>query len=270
MSHKLDGPALKIRRAKGEIDVLAQELGRAMKEANYQAVRAEINPKTQKQVYRVRVGKSFPLELGVLIGEIAHNLRSALDGLVWQLATLNLPKGETPASFNQFPVFRSGRAPSKKVNPRRYFDWVRGEKLQRGTGRYMIQQLCPDHQAVIERLQPYHRIRGGKESLPWLLHELNNADKHRTLQVIAGTGGGYLYQVVGNSNSIVRSPARIFKDGTKLCEGGPDVTVGPGLAPLVLFWEGCEALKGYPVVLTLRQIAEQVREIAAAFMPAFS
>jgi 8-oxo-dGTP pyrophosphatase MutT (NUDIX family) len=52
-----------------------------------------------------------PLDWGVEIGEIAHNLRSALDGLVYQLA---LPTTKAPAGNAQFPIFLGGRAADRK------------------------------------------------------------------------------------------------------------------------------------------------------------
>src|SRR5204862_7876799 len=100
--HPLVGSRLKVRRAKGEVIVLGRAIEVATREAKYQVVRAEFNPKTQKQVYRVGVERGIPPELGILIGEIAYNLRSALDGVAYQLALLNLPKGKTPTTQNQF------------------------------------------------------------------------------------------------------------------------------------------------------------------------
>jgi hypothetical protein len=42
-----------------------------------------------------------PLRLGVLMGDIVHNIRCALDHLVWQLALTRTP---TPHSKPQFPI----------------------------------------------------------------------------------------------------------------------------------------------------------------------
>jgi hypothetical protein len=82
MAHPLDGPRLKIRRAQHEINALIDRQHALQVESNYEAVCAELNPKTGKQVYRLGADVIVDPKWGVWIGEISHNLRSALDGLV--------------------------------------------------------------------------------------------------------------------------------------------------------------------------------------------
>lgn len=111
--HRLDGPRLKIRRAYHELDVLTGAELKFRNDADYQVVRAEFNPKTGEYAYRARVNIVPDLDWGVSIGEIAHNLRSALDGLVWQLALLKT-KGKAPAGNTQFPIFLIGRTKRRR------------------------------------------------------------------------------------------------------------------------------------------------------------
>lgn len=260
--HPLEGPRLKVRRAKSEIDLLAGLQDVFIKDAKYQVVRAEFNPKTQKQVHRLRVEgpESPPHDWGVLIGEIAHNLRSALDGLTWQLALLQT---DTPASRTQFPVFRIRRTkrkgPGKNLIP--HFE---------DGGRNMIRDLSRPHQAVIEGLQPYKRRRGVRVSPSYhplyLLSEINNADKHRTLQVAATTTGAFEIASSGDLSSFtgVRG-IRVLKDGAKLFELAPDVTMHPHFVPVISFWEGCEAVKPLPVCGTLGLISRTVSNVVESF-----
>ena len=190
--HPLEGPRLKVRRADSKIKSLRGAEKVFMRESKYEVVRAEFNPKSGEYVYRVRASSPPPsLEWGVDIGEIAHNLRSALDRLVYQLAFLNTaPKAPTGT---QFPIFLIGKT-TKKRNGRLIAHFER-------EGRRYIASLRPSHQACIERLQPYKRGQGGRTNPSWMLSEINNADKHRLIQVVGGkTGAGPA--ISGGSNFV--------------------------------------------------------------------
>lgn len=260
--HPLNGPRLKIRRAESEIQALRRADESFMKDSEYHIVKAEFNPKTGKYVYRVRTSSEPPdPEWGVWIGEIAHNLRSALDSLVYQLALLGT---KTPASNTQFPIFLVGKT------TRKHMPHFEGMELR--DGRSMIRQLLPKHQALIERLQPYKRSRGGRKNPLYWLKEVNNADKHRLIQVVGAKVG--VGPVVGGWVDTVKYPfdishPSILKDGAKIGEAPTDMGVGPKVFPLVAFWKGCEAVKGLGVCYTLRRIAEHIAEIVESFGPEF-
>ena len=175
--HPLDGPRFKIVRAKSHIETLRSANARFEAEADYRVIVAELNPRTSKYALRALVNVLPPLDLGVCIGEIAHDLRSALDGLVYQLGVLN-GATEERLTRTQFPIFLKGRPAGCRGRCRRampHFDCH---------GREMIGPLRPEHQRRIERLQPFKRENLGRKSPLYLLHELNNADKHRLLQVV--------------------------------------------------------------------------------------
>ena len=95
------------------------------------------------------------------VGEIAYNLRSALDHLVWQLIWSN---HELPTNHSEFPIFNCGQ---------RYLK-ASSRKLK-GMG--------PHHAALIEGFQPYHRGCAIGQHL-WMLHLIGNIDKHRYLNPI--------------------------------------------------------------------------------------
>jgi hypothetical protein len=120
--------------------------------------------------------------MGVMIGDVAHSLRSALDHLVYQLC---IPSGATePADPNSpaFPITSS------------YARWRES--------RWRLNQAPRGTKARIERLQPYHRRKDPDTWLLWQLRELNDIDKHRLLHVapaaidafqhgVRGTGAGW-------------------------------------------------------------------------------
>jgi hypothetical protein len=265
MSHPLDGPLLKIRRAQLQIQLLA-DLEEAWGEnAEYRIVRAEINPQTGNQVLRAQVGKKPPLEWGVLIGEIAHNLRSALDGLVYQLA-LRDSRVNTLTWRTQFPIFTKGRTKIAKIKAKKgKRDLVSHFEIQ---GRAMMKGVSKKHQAMIERLQPYKRrsrrsdpLYGMRHSIRHsplsLIQEINNVDKHRTIQVVVPTTGAFIARTDAVS-SFKYSPVRILNDGAKLGEIPPDMTMDSKMLPLVAFWDCPKPLRGMAVCLTLAEISKYI------------
>lgn len=85
-------------------------------------------------VVGAKIDHDLPGEAGAVVGDIAHNVRSALDGLVWELARLHT--GRDPGC-TQFPIFREPAG----------FEH---------DGRRMVRDLAVEHADFIERLQPYH------------------------------------------------------------------------------------------------------------------
>jgi len=271
--HPLDGPRLKIARAKSEIDRLGLMEDAFKENTKHHVVRAEFNPKSGKNVYRICVDGPPPSpEWGVYIGEIAHNFRSALNHLVYQLALLQHdPETVAGTKSLQFPIFLVRDSPDKN----RTFE---------GRGKRMIELLRPEHQARIERLQPYKRGSGvrfkptdrakrGKrnESLFWL-QEINNADKHRLLQVVASrTGIGLVLDDGGYSpmRSVTKLRYIILKDGAKFCEASPDMHMNASISPVIAFDHSCKAVATMGVCYVLELIATHVSEIVESFASEF-
>ncbi len=98
-------------------------------------------------------------QLGAIVGDIAHNLRSALDVTAWQLAIEHDAKAaKANRRLVTFPITTDER------------QFIRHDLLPYISDRAL---------AVIESLQPYERAdRGHLEALGWL-SRVSNADKHR-------------------------------------------------------------------------------------------
>jgi hypothetical protein len=113
-------------------------------------------------------------ELGVIIGDVVHNLRSALDHLAWQLAILD--GCEPPPALTEFPIFLKesdyeARTP-KTGEPRR------------ASGLFKVRGLDPNDQAMVKSMQPFHTHPSDPKGAPlWVLHDLANIDKHRICPV---------------------------------------------------------------------------------------
>ena len=101
-------------------------------------------------------------EYAIAVGEVAYNLRSSLDHLVWQLVSSN---GQIPNKKNEFPIFR---------NEGDYQTWAKS-KMRGMTDNQML---------MIEGLQPFRDAADIGPHL-WMLYTICNIDKHRHLNVVS-------------------------------------------------------------------------------------
>jgi hypothetical protein len=125
----------------------------------------EPDPQSDTTTVRVRFTIPPPTEFRLIIGDCLHNLRSALDNLVYELAvqyTAPNPIPEHKARELAFPIVHRAMKPDKFKT--KY--------------RSRIGLLNPRVQAIIEELQPYHREDSVSHPL-WKLNRLSNIDKHR-------------------------------------------------------------------------------------------
>lgn len=107
---------------------------------------------------------------GAIIGEIVHDLRSALEQLVWQFVLLN---GGEPRKSHSFPICSQKPSDGFGVHMRR--EWTDS----RGKVRYgPLFGLSDDATTLIESCQSYKGPNGVRLRQ---LHDLWNIDKHRTL-----------------------------------------------------------------------------------------
>jgi len=265
--HPLDGLRLKIARAKTEIDQLGLMQDAFFENTDYSIFRAEQNPISGKYIYRIKiVGPPPSLDWGIHIGEVAHNLRSALNHLVYQLALINRSnKPETVAADKrlQFPIFL-----------------VQSEFNAKG--KNMIKLLRSEHKAIIERLQPYDsnsmsllktvdltEWRGSRNPLFWL-EEINNADKHRIIQVAGVKPGAFMVTYWGDRpEPFIGGTFGILEDGAIFGEADPEVHVNTKLHPLIAFANGCDATANWAVVLMFNLIFKTVSEIIEYFASEF-
>jgi hypothetical protein len=112
----------------------------------------------------------FLRRVGLGLGDIVHNFRSALDHLTYQLALWNTGGQVSRPKRVQFPI----------LDDPGHFQSARGDALR---------EVHLDHQAIIERFQPYHRIAEGLAIGPAfhsfaVLRDLDNADKVRFLHPV--------------------------------------------------------------------------------------
>ena len=138
-----------------------------------------------------------PPRFSVVVGEIAHDLRSALDHLAWREAVecVGLQQAESDAAIITFPVAKNA-SDFKSANTLKYV----GENAR----------------AVMQRHQPYQRVHRKEPPALGLLHWFNRMDKHRTVQVTA----------VGAPSIFTMGQIKAFTRGAKIAAaGGPDPKV---------------------------------------------
>jgi hypothetical protein len=108
------------------------------------------------------IARELPADWPLIVGDILHNIRSALDNLAFALVEVaRIPRVSDPAR-GLFPICASHRE----------FKDIR----ERDMGG-----MAPEAQAIIESLQPYRREDSLHFSRLYLLNELANVDRHRCL-----------------------------------------------------------------------------------------
>jgi hypothetical protein len=112
----------------------------------------------------------------VYLGDAVHNLRSALDHLVWQLVLLDSKKNGT--TENAFPISPSGHA---------YWGKRKDDDRACLRDRY-LKGISDEHKAIIDAYRPY-RTRDQQLSNDVIdplkaLADMDNQDKHQLLHVL--------------------------------------------------------------------------------------
>jgi hypothetical protein len=192
------------------------------------------------------------VELGLLVGDFLHNLRSALDHLAYELAAAHTkPLPSKVIETSEFPIFWRG-------------------PMDTGQERSRIGCIHPDAARLIKAIQPHHKGSRYTEDPLWILNELERIDKHRTLHV--GVHELTQNDIVGTNMGILSftgmSATERLKKGAKMAEfvarrldpnqpmhmnyrASTTVTLGPGLP-----------LSGKPLWSSLLEIYDDVHSIA--------
>lgn len=164
---------MKLQRAEEQLDELEPKI-RAYTQGKPFRIADEPDIEDKWMVLRYVDVRELPDPLwGVRIGEFLHDLRSALDNLVYQLVLVN---GKEPGDHNQFPIYTDPERPPGLAQKLK-------RKLPSGATRMdeMLFGVHRDQVAVIKELQPYlglHIHRGAKIALG-SVSTLNNIDKHK-------------------------------------------------------------------------------------------
>ncbi len=113
----------------------------------------------------------IPSEWPVIIGEIVHQLRSALDLAVYELT---VKEQGSPLKNTEFPIFEDEEIFSETKKD--------GQPTNR-SGYYKIRGLRKKTISIIEAIQPFNIRKDDEAPILALLHDMDIVDKHRTLHV---------------------------------------------------------------------------------------
>ena len=113
--------------------------------------------------FRVKRMRTVPDSIALIMGDAAHNLRSALDHFAWAAVSAQVRGTRT-----YFPIWGKTAVP--------------------GPGEWR-EQVCRQLKGApaglidaVEQLEPWE---SGQDSLLWAIHELDRIDKHRLLLAVA-------------------------------------------------------------------------------------
>jgi hypothetical protein len=166
----------KLARAEEHFATFNADLDRYIADDETFTVRAEASADGKEHAFLWTLHKDPPAEWSPLIGDVLHNLRCALDHIVWQLADPDVRGKNT-----MFPIF---------TDPGEFFRTDKKGRPGRGSGLRKLEGLLPDPLAIIEAAQPYNWTDGPDhpgEALR-VLNEIENIDKHQFLHTAAASG----------------------------------------------------------------------------------
>jgi len=258
VDERLAGCAAKLERAEELHSQLEKEVNAYFKN-HPPRIEGEWRPTKKQYVLIARVPVDPPLRWGVLLGDWAHNLRSALDLLLWQLVLL---RGGEPTRRTQFPIF---------TNRARYRLW----------GRPMIDGVKRKDRGTLERMQPYRNGRLKFVHPLAFLAWISNLDKHREVHPPhLGLGGDWdgdlkdfsLNEDAGQIEKVTWGPGEGFRfyEGRELLRlrlsprgAAPPVEAPEALGVVVSFSQRSVTL------LTLDRIEVGVRDVFDVLGPEF-
>jgi hypothetical protein len=155
---------LKLDRALHHLQSLEKEAAAWLKRKPYRFVH-DFDFKTGEKLMVIELLEPVPPEFATITGDCLHNLRAALDNLVYQLAVRYLDIGPLPSDFrrSEFPIFTN-------------------RPMNAGECRNTIGCIHPRAQTIIKELQPHKTREAGENPASHvlaILHDLSVKDKHR-------------------------------------------------------------------------------------------
>lgn len=256
-SHPLDGSRGKLVRA----------VQQAVHLQDHSAAYAEMNPyilasKFENDAhYGYLSGRPPPLYLGLILGEVVHDLRSALDQLAWQLAIKHVgPDTLADPRVGKLIVFPITSSPEAfaKHRARPYFD--------------------RDALTTMDGLQPYQNASSRLVNPLAIVQEWSNTDKHRSLTPSLGQLSTDDVRFVADAAIDINSVELLLPESTVIDPSAPLLRI-PAPADTTIRFEPIPAkvcflthTTGAPDIVfadKIRPLCEQIGEAVGVFEPAF-
>ena len=210
VDHRLAGVIAKFNRSKEQFDALLDEMDAFFNaDPKPHTSVGEFDTDAWEWVERFRVHEEPPLRFGVMLGDCVHNLRSALDHLMWQVTLLD---GNVPGDATQFPIASKSEGQFEAMADHR------------------VPGLSAEHRARLKTAQPYNA--GDRAHLHPLsaLATLSNTDKHRVLNTAVSVNATDAQEVLNQLLSSGFPPnvhaVWVVSKGTRLKDGTPWLRIG--------------------------------------------
>jgi hypothetical protein len=241
---RIDQIRQKLKRAKHHILDLDSQFAVFLKDAY------SINPKSKPKISQVQFcvdnAKPIPPDFSLVIGDALHNLRSALDHLVWHLVE---SAGNCPDDKTYFPIYEHLVKSPKKDTAQEIARKIKG--------------VPPGCEKLFHDMQPDVT----KDFTLWHLHRLDIADKHRlliTVNCVFETWGvdGVWFGPMGLrfnvevGDSLLNIPIDTYEKNKDKIKFGFDIAFGDS-----------EIVAGKSVLVTLNGMADLVDRIICDFAP---
>ncbi len=206
------GCVLKMRRGQEHFDALQASIGDFVGRDPYEIVRG-FDAEANQHVVRVKVREWPSLEWSPMIGDVVHNMRSALDHLAWQLVIKN---GRAPSGGNLFPIFTKD-----PFDPAAHA--TEGEfRTARRRWKERVRGMDPEDVEILRGLQPYQGADDPELYPLAALNRLSNWDKHRELHLATSAFVGPLFYLKEASRDVAIQPVNVrprgdvFEDGAEV------------------------------------------------------
>jgi hypothetical protein len=202
--HPLAGIAAKIDRADFHLKTLEEKI-RRFADGKLYSFTIEVDKESSWHSVTIHIHRPMPLLWGAIVGDIVHNLRSALDHLIWQIVR---GRGNIPGKWNEFPLYDSRSEFERKV-----------ERPFLAGKRSALRGVSHQTFARIEILQPYHAPDSSRHGLG-ILHALSNTDKHRLVhssyvripeQASKVGGEGWIISQIDQPVGVVEDGAEVLR-----------------------------------------------------------
>jgi hypothetical protein len=164
----------KVSRAEEQAVILEREIDLFFAEKTYEIEVSVDRSNGRKSAWFHVVSDPPYLRWAIMIGEIFHNLRSALDHAI---TDLTVAETGLPLDGTEFPIFE---------DEAKYLRTQKGDPA-RGSGLYKIRGVSSNAKTIISWLQPFEVRKRNPNSTHAALsyvHALNIIDKHRTVHLV--------------------------------------------------------------------------------------
>jgi hypothetical protein len=200
-----------------------------------------VDESTGEQIWRTtKTPPPPPPELSILVGDVLHDARSALDHVAWELVKR---AGGEPDENSAFPIFTDEQRYKSAVGRRTH-------------------GMADDMVNAIERWQPWRIANPPAAPLAWL-QELSNIDKHRHLHLTVAAVIGTMFnpplpEYVATYSGSLEEPVELARFPKRLGRVGGSPLIGVSFA-------GSAPYVKYTVHGALQLVLGEVRRVVGSF-----